>query len=47
MRKTIGIDLHGVLDTYPNILKPFMKIATNLDIVNVNIVSGPPKTHNN
>ena len=44
MRQTIGINLHGVLDTYPHILKPFMKIITNLDIANINIVSGPP-TH--
>jgi len=38
----IGIDLHGVLDKYPEKFKPMLKMFEKMDI-EVCVVSGPPE----
>jgi len=39
--KVLGIDLHGVLDAHPEILRPVLKALRLLDL-EVVIISGPP-----
>lgn len=40
--KVLGIDLHGVLDAHPEILRPVLRALCLLE-VEVFIISGPPK----